>query len=100
MASTSDVAREQVMLRSRIEDVFSLCERRNMPVFYGFLDEAEQQVARSMVHPYDAARVSFYGGHDEAERCIFGVFPAYMPPDEAAFRLYGWCFPIVHRQSR
>ncbi len=87
MVSTSDSQRAQALLRSRVEDALSLCERRNMPVFYGFLDEAEQQLARSLLRAYDAACVSFYGGHDEAERRILGIFPAYMPPDKAAFPL-------------
>ncbi len=92
------------MLRARIEDAVSLCERRCMPVFYGFLDEAEQQAVRRMLGSFDAACVSFYGGFDEAERRIFGCFPAYMPPEEAAFPLVRLvlCYrtqtkPLTHR---
>ena len=75
------------LLRSRVEDLVFLCERRNTPMFLGFLDEAEQASALSVLRSYDSERFAFYGGFDEAERRIVGYFPSYMPPDEAAYPL-------------
>ena len=83
MASTS----KGDLLRSRIEDTVFLCERRNAPTFLGFLDEAEQACALSVLKSYDPDRFAFYGGFDEAERRILGLFPDYMPPDLAAYPL-------------
>ncbi len=90
-------------LRSRIEDVISLCERRNMPVFYGFLDEGEQQEAKCVLAQYNAANYAFWGGFDEAERCILGFFPEYMSVDFTQFPLTAVGFtyrvekPLSHR---
>lgn len=87
MASTSKLHRSDALLRSRIEDVVSLCERRSAPTFLGFLDEAEQAVAAQVLKPFDRDRFAFFGGFDDAQRRILGYFPDYMPPNEAAYPL-------------
>ncbi len=63
-----------------------------MPVFLGFLDEAEQQTARRVLRAYDAQCYAFFGGFDEAERRILGCFPDYMQPDDACYPLTALAF--------
>ncbi len=87
MVSTSDHHRTDALLRSRIEDTISLCERRSAPVFFGFLDEAEQQTARQVLSSHSQDSYAFFGGFDEAERRILGVFPDFLPPDPTMFPL-------------
>ncbi len=79
MASISNRNQSDAWLRSRIEDMLSLCERRSTPSFLGFLDEAEQQTARQILSRTDPERYCFWGGYDGAERCMLGCFPDYMP---------------------
>lgn len=87
MASTSDRNQPDAWLRSRIEDTLFLCERRSTPAFLGFLDEAEQQIARQVLSRTDVDRYCFWGGYEDAERCILGCFPDYLPPETEAFPL-------------
>ena len=87
MASTSKQERPYALLRSRIEDIVSLCERRNAPTFIGFLDEAEQTVAAQALKHGDQGRFSFFGGYNDAQRRILGYFPEDMPPEEVAYPL-------------
>ena len=87
MASISDRNQAEAWLRSRIEDSLFLCERRSMPTFIGFLDESEQQIARKELSHTDADRYRFWGGYDDAERCVLGCFPDYLSADDASYPL-------------
>ncbi len=88
MASTSNDG--VAALRARIEDSFRLCDRRQFPCFYGFLDLTEQAAVRAMLaHEQDWL---FYGGYPEAERQIFAAYPSYMMADEVVFPLCSLAF--------
>lgn len=87
MASTSNGSSSEALLRSRVEDALLLAERRCIPSFLGFLDETEQQLARQFLAHADADRFAFWGGYDDAERCVLGCFPEYMMTDNEAFPL-------------
>ncbi len=67
-----------------MEDAAELCERRNAPVFTDFLDEEKQGIAISVMNQYNANYMLF-GGYDDAERCMLGVFPPYDEPDTEIF---------------
>lgn len=67
-----------------IEDAAELCARRGRPVFTGFLTEAEQTAAESVMKR-TGANYLLWGGFDEAERRMLGVFPAYDGPDTSLF---------------
>lgn len=87
MASTSNQNKSDVWLRTRVEDTLFLCERHAAPTFLGFLDEAEQQIARRVLMYTSEDRIAFWGGYDGAERCVLGCFPEYIPVDSDAFPL-------------
>lgn len=87
MASISNRNQSEAWLRSRIEDTLFLCDRRSTPAFLGFLDEMEQHIARQILASADPNRYLFWGGHDDAERCILGCFPDYMISEKEAFPL-------------
>ena len=103
MVSISDRNPSDAWLRSRIEDTLSLCERRSSPAFLGFLDETEQQLARQMLSRTDPACYCFWGGYEDAERCILGCFPDYIPPMTKSFPMAMLAFryrsekPLTHR---
>ncbi len=103
MASISNRNQSDAWLRSRIEDTLFLCERRSTPSFLGFLDEAEQQTARRLLSHVDGDRFVFWGGYDEAERCMLGCFPEYMTAETDEFPLVRLTFsyradrPLTHR---
>lgn len=67
-----------------MEDAAELCERRNAPVFTDFLNEEEQGIAISVMKQANANYVLF-GGYEDAERCMLGVFPPYDEPDTELF---------------
>ena len=67
-----------------MEDAAELCERRNSPVFTDFLTEAEQAAAAAVMRRV-GANYLLYGGYEDAERRMLGVFPPYDEPDGSLF---------------
>ncbi len=79
---------EDEALRSRVEDTVRLCDKRGVPCFLGFLDLHEQAVARSALNGLVSPEAwCFYGGYEEAERCLLAVLPFYLTAAETEFPL-------------
>lgn len=88
MASTSENPfANDGLLKARVEDAARLCERRDSPVFIGFLDAAQRAAAEGMVRPLRNVCTLFWGGHEEGERTLLGVFPAFMEAEPTWFPL-------------
>ena len=77
---------DRELFEAKISDCVRLGEKR--PSFLGFLDLAECASAESYLRHIRAQNYMFYGGWDDAERVLLGVFPDYLEPD-------GSYFPIV-----
>ena len=76
------------ILRSRIEDTIYLCDKRQNPCFLGFLNLREQATARTILTTLvEEDRFAFFGGYDEAERCVLSVSPAFFPAEEYEYPL-------------
>lgn len=81
------------ILRSRIEDVVRLCDKRTTPCYLGFLDLREKAAAQTILATLvDEDSYAFYGGYTEAERSLLAVFPAYFPPEDADYPLRAVAF--------
>ena len=70
------------LLKARVDDAERLS--RKAPHFIGFLDPAERMDVEEYISGFDGEYI-FYGGYDEAERCMVGFFPDYLDPDESYF---------------
>ena len=100
MASTSNTAfSDDGLLKARIEDTVRLCERRSVPGFLGFLDEHQRAAAEGMLRPFRNVTTLFWGGHEEGERTILGVFPLGEDPDCARFPLTAMAFTFRREAS-
>lgn len=73
------------MLVARIEDLFGLCDKYQTPRFSKFLDEAQQElVLKNAICP-PGYNTGFFGGYDDSQRKVFGVFPEWMEFDKEQF---------------
>ncbi len=72
-----NLSREEEIFASHIEDLVSICDRKNVPKFSGFLDLRQQKIAQFAASA-SADSLAFYGGFENAERKMFGVFPGYV----------------------
>lgn len=79
------INREAALLLSRIEDLAEQCRNRDVPVFMGFLDTAQQTLAADKLK-HTGACFAFWGGYDDAERVFVGIFP-----DAEDRTLYPFC---------
>lgn len=66
--------KETTLLLARVSDMTVQCERSHKPVFFGFLDTAEQTLVANKLK-YSGSFFSFWGGYDSAERVFLGIFP-------------------------
>ena len=88
MASTSDHSGS--VLLARVEDTFRLCDKRQSPCFFGFLDLQEQAQIRQPLY-YQEGWLLF-GGYPEAERRLLAVYPPYMQPEDIVYPLCAVAF--------
>ena len=88
MASTSDLGNS--VLLARVEDTFRLCDKRQSPCFFGFLDLQEQAQIRQLLSRREGWFL--FGGYPEAERRLLAVFPAYIQPEDVVCPLYAVAF--------
>lgn len=77
--------REEQLLAARVQDCLTLCLRRQQPKFTGFLDLHQQKIAAFAAAAVSAQDSCFFGGFPEAERRVFGAFPAYFDEKEKNF---------------
>lgn len=73
------------LLSARLRDSLALSQKR--PCFLGFLDESEAAVCEDLLERQRDASFLFWGGYEEAERKLLGLFPDYLEPDPAHFPL-------------
>lgn len=70
--------KDELMLRKRIRELASLCERRDIPVHTDFLNLNEQTIFHSMVRELAGAAHVLSGGYSMAERKVVCFLPSYM----------------------
>lgn len=67
---------DEKLLIARCEDLIRQCSRQAIPKFSAFLDGREQRIIDENVN-FFGYNVRTFGGYDEAERKILGVFPEW-----------------------
>ena len=81
------LSRQEEIFAARIKDMFVLCDRDNYCKFSGFLDLRQQKIASYVGLSISGADFSLYGGLENAERKVFGVFPDYIVDRDCEFPL-------------
>ena len=76
---------DQALFEAKIADCVRLGEKR--PSFLGFLELSERAEAEQILHRMHAGNYMFFGGWDDAERVMLGVFPDYLDSDPVLFPL-------------
>jgi len=79
------VSNDEKLLIARCEDLFTQCDRNAAPRFSHFLNETEQSIIKEIIGTRVDYSTCFFGGYSQAQRCIFGVFPAWQEVSESEF---------------
>lgn len=89
---------DEKLLLSKTDDLFRLCNKYATARFSDFLDGAELSIIdEKTVMPFDC-NIAYYGGFDDAEKKILGVFPQWEEPDFNAFPIV--CLKVMGAYSR
>ena len=75
------------LITARISDLFDQCERYGEAKFSAFLDGGEIAVIEDDFHIPYGFNVMLFGGYENAERKILGVFPEWEDAEEEKFPL-------------
>lgn len=76
---------DKKLLAARIEDIFSLCDKYCCARFSDFLDGAEQAIISREIQFPCGFNTLLFGGFNDSEKRILGVFPEWEEADAAAF---------------
>lgn len=80
-----NVKLDKKILLSRTNDLFKLCDKYASPRFSQFLDGAEIADIRDNIHfPY-GYNIMLWGGFEDCERKVLGVFPEWEEAEEEKF---------------
>lgn len=91
------------VFEARLNDCVRLAQNGGRPRFLGFLDEREADAARNTMKHLCFENYMLRGGHGDPERVVFGAFPDFMEPEEAAFPIaavtarFRRCDSLSHR---
>ena len=67
--------REDVLFIQRLSELCERCRTRYSPEFTHFLDGRELALAKDFLKSQSGVRIVCYGGFENAERCVVGMFP-------------------------
>ena len=80
-------SRGDSLLEARLSDALRMAEQKNRRAFLGFFDEREAALARAFLRRSRCENFLLWGGHEEAERVMLGVFPDYQEPEASPLPL-------------
>ena len=87
-----NVTQEDKLLAAKILDNVEISENKYSDRFTFFLDEHQQTVCRMVLASVCFENYIFYGGYENAQRCIIGLFAPYSTPVSDAFPLKAFTF--------
>lgn len=70
---------EEKILYAKLKDCFRLSEKYQAPRFTSFLNEAEQEIIKKYTCEF-GSNYCFFGGFENAQRKLLGVFPDWQEP--------------------
>jgi len=101
--SGEKLAGEDKLLVSHISDMVSICEKSRMSRFSAFLSEGEAALAQRYLGYEHFSRFRLWGGFEDAQRVMLGIFGEYDEPCNEEFPLsavkftFRECDSLSHR---
>lgn len=74
---------EERMFLAHVRDQARICREQNYMTYTKFMDMRQRSLAAAYLEQVRAERYVFYGGYDEAERCVLLFYPDYWEEDDA-----------------
>ncbi|WMJ23112.1 YlmH/Sll1252 family protein [Paludicola sp. MB14-C6] len=80
-----EIAKQDEYLKANISNMVSAAKYKNQVKFTGFLDERQQLIAQQQLSKLRYGNFIFYGGTDNCDRNVLGIFPEDI---EASFDMF------------
>ena len=68
-------------LKSNIKNMVHFTQNRNSAKFSAFLDERQQMIATEILNSLNCSDYEFFGGTDQCDRVMLGIFPEHQSRD-------------------
>ena len=81
----NDQTKQDEYLKSNISNIIHFAKNRNTPKFSTFLDERQQIIAQEILNSLKYHNYKFFGGIENCDRTILGVFPEYQTMETDIF---------------
>lgn len=94
---------DDAVLEAKLRDAVRLAQSGGRPRFVGFLDERQSVFAQKLMLNICFKNYMLWGGHGDSERVVFGAFPDFLTPEDAAFPVtaltaaFRRCDTLTHR---
>lgn len=82
--NAADQKKQDDYFKSNVNNLITQANARSSPRFSAFLDERERALAEEVLR-HNRCEGVFFGGMEECERVLLGVFPAEIEPNHASF---------------
>lgn len=76
---------EEKLLIAKTQDLFRLCDKHCTAQFSFFLNEAQIALIQKEIGAKLGYNCRYFGGYEEARRCMLGVFPEWCEPLDESF---------------
>lgn len=83
---------EDKNLISRLSDMIKFCNEKNIIKYSHFFDERQKQIVMSYLKKENFENYLLYGGYENAERCVLGLFPKYAEKSTTNFPITALSF--------
>ncbi|MEG0692446.1 MAG: YlmH/Sll1252 family protein [Oscillospiraceae bacterium] len=83
--NSTDQTKQDEYFKSNIINMIHFARNRNSPKFSAFLDERQQIIAQEILNASKYSNYKFFGGLENCDRVILGVFPERQPMQNDAF---------------
>lgn len=87
-----NASEEDKLLAAKILDNAEISENKYTDRFTFFLDEHQQTLCRKVLASVCFENYLLFGGYENAQRCILGIFAPYSSPDKDLFPLKAYTF--------
>ncbi|MEF9984652.1 MAG: YlmH/Sll1252 family protein [Oscillospiraceae bacterium] len=91
--------KDEEMFESKIKDMFDISLTRNITKFSPFLDERQQIICQYVASKYDNANITYFGGYDDCQRKMLGIFADYDDKTQASFPITALTFKFRNQDS-
>lgn len=91
---TNSYREERDYVFTRVNDLFSIAYYKERVVFSHFWNERQIALAKQKIDSEHLGNYIFFGGNEESERKILGVFPYSNKPDTNTFPIVSFAFAI------